>query len=74
MGTALQPGKRYLRKCSGGPFDGQELALRTGTTCNLVVNGWRGRYVIVGNNVQVMGDARTGNPKAQLVWRPHDAR
>lgn len=34
-----------MYECRGGPFAGQQLALRTGTTCHLIVKGFRGRYV-----------------------------
>jgi len=34
-----------MYRCLGGPFAGQQLALRTGTTCNLTVKGFRGRYI-----------------------------
>ena len=37
-------GPATLRYCSGGPFDGREIALRTDSTAFLIINGWRGRY------------------------------
>lgn len=64
----MNASKRMVRKCQGGPFDGQELALRSGTTCNLVVGEWRGRYSLAhkGN----IGGDKLFEVKSTLVWEP----
>jgi len=38
-------GPATMRQCSGGPFDGKEIALRTESTAFLIIGEWRGRYV-----------------------------
>ena len=46
--TRVAPARKY--DCIGGPFAGQQLKLRTGTTCHLVIKGMRGRYVANGTH------------------------
>ena len=39
------PGPALVYTCHGGPWDGDSIALRTGSTARLVIGEWRGRYV-----------------------------
>lgn len=40
------PGPAHSYTCSGGPWDGEQIALRTDSTAQIRMGEWRGRYVV----------------------------
>jgi len=42
--TRQAPTRKYT--CVGGPWHGEQIALRTGSTASLVLGPWRGHYVV----------------------------
>ena len=51
-------------ECKGGPFDGEFLFLQSGSTCHLVIGGWRGRYTSVSDQ----GYYHTASNGPTVAW------